>query len=73
MHCINKEEPFTVECNASDFAIAAVLNQKGKPVAFMSKSLTSSKCHYSIIEKKATTTIQAVQKGSHYLCRRKFT
>ena len=68
MHCIDKEEPFTVECNASDFAIVAVLNQKRKPVAFMSKTLTSSKCHYSIFEKEATAIIQAVQKGSHHLC-----
>ena len=36
--CIDEREPFTVECDASDFAIAATLNQNGRPVAFMSRT-----------------------------------
>jgi len=33
--CIDEREPFTVECDASHFAIASTLNQNGRPVAFV--------------------------------------
>jgi len=52
--CINDYEPFTVECDASDFAIAAILNQYGRPVAFMSRSLSRTECKYPTAEKDAT-------------------
>lgn len=32
--CIDEELLFTVETDASDFAIAATLNQEGRPVTF---------------------------------------
>ena len=73
LQCVDEEEPFTVECDASEYAITAALNQKRKPVAFMSKTLTPSECHYPIIEKEATAIIQTVRKWNHYLCRCKFT
>ena len=34
---INEDIPFVVECDASDVAISATLNQNGGPVAFLSK------------------------------------
>ena len=43
LHCINDEEPFTVERDAPDLAIGATLNQNSHPVAFMSHTLTKSK------------------------------
>ena len=67
LHCINDEEPFTVECDASDLAIGATLDENGHPVAFMSRTLTKSKRRYSAIEKEATAIIEAVQKWAHFL------
>ena len=52
LHCINDEEPFTVECDASDSAIGTTLNQNACPVAFMSRTLTKNKRRYSAIKKE---------------------
>ena len=40
--CIQEGVPFVLECDASEFALAATLNQGGQPVAFHSR--TFSKC-----------------------------
>ena len=37
--CIDESIPFQVECDASDHALAATLNQQGRPVAFFSRTL----------------------------------
>ena len=70
---IDESKPFTIECDASISAIAAILNQDGRPVAFMSRSLTPSECRYSSVEKEASSIIAAVRKWAHYLHGRHFT
>lgn len=42
-----------VECDAYDVAISGVLNQGGRPVAFMSRTLQGSEFHYTAVEKEA--------------------
>ena len=65
--------PFVVECDASDVAISATLNQGGRPVVFMSMTLQGSEIYYPGFEKEATAIIEAVRKWSHLLSRNTFT
>ena len=62
-----------VECDASDTTISATLNQGGRPVDFMSRTLQGSELHYPAVEKKATAIIQALRKWSDFFARREFT
>ena len=65
--------PFQVECDASDVAVSATLNQNGRLVAFMSRMLSCSEIFYPAIEKEATAVIEAVRKWRHLLAARHFT
>ena len=50
---IDESQPFLLETDASDYAIAATLNQGGRPVAFFSRTLHGSELRASAIEKEA--------------------
>lgn len=63
---------FTVETDASDFAIAATLSQGGRPVAFFSRSLSDSEKRHSAVEKEAYAIIESVRKWRHFLLGRYF-
>ena len=73
LRSVDESLPFTVECDASDVAVSATLNQGGRPVAFMSRTLQGSKRHYPAFEKEATAIIEAVRKWSLLLSRNTFT
>ena len=62
-----------LESDASDVALSATLNQGGRPVAFMSRTLQSSELHYPAVEKEAMAIIEAVRKWRHFLAGRHFT
>ena len=50
---IDESLPFELETDASDNALAGVLNQGGRPVAFFSKSLSGSELGHPPVEKEA--------------------
>ena len=69
---IDETIPFEVENDASDFAIAATLNQAGKPVAFFSRSLSETERRHSAVEKEAYAIVESIRAWKHYLQGRYF-
>ena len=60
-------QPFTVETDACEDGIGAVLTQHGQPIAFLSKALGSAQRATSIYEKEFLALILAVEKWRTYL------
>ena len=63
---------FTIECDASGFAIGAVLSQEGRPVAFFSGKLNEAKKKYSSYDLELYAMVQAMKKWRHYLLPKEF-
>ena len=64
--------PFEVETDVSEFAIAATLNQKGRPVTFFSHTLQGSEIRHASVEKEAQAIIETIHHWKHYLTGRHF-
>ena len=47
----------TVQCDASETGVGAALMQAGKPVAYASRSLTTTKQNYAQMEKELLVTV----------------
>ena len=69
-------EPFTIETDASDHAIGAMLAQyhypEGKarvlrPVAYASAKLSDAQCRYSATDREGLAVVWALDKFRHYL------
>ena len=69
---IDETIPFEVETDASKVALAATLNQNGKPVAFFSRTLQGSELKHASTEKEAQAIIEAVRHWRHFLAGRHF-
>lgn len=72
LQSIDLNETFVVETDASDFCIAATLNQKGRPVAFFSRTLNSNEIKHHSVEKEAAAIVESIQEWRYFLLGRKF-
>jgi hypothetical protein len=64
--------PFTVETDACDTGIGAVLVQQGHPVAYLSKALGQQNSKLSIYEKEFLAVMMAIERWRPYLQRGEF-
>jgi hypothetical protein len=63
---------FQVKCDASGFAIGAVLSQDDKPISYFSEKLNEAKVKYSMYDREFYAVIQALKKWRHYLVPKDF-
>jgi len=63
---------FALQTDASAVGLGAVLEQEGHPIAYASRSLTSSERNYSVIQRECLAIVFALKQFRHYLLGRPF-
>nr|GEX46721.1 reverse transcriptase domain-containing protein [Tanacetum cinerariifolium] len=67
----NWDQPFEIMCDASDFAVGAVLGQRIKkyfrPIHYASKTMTQAESNYTTTEKEMLAVVYAFEKFRSYL------
>lgn len=69
----NFSKPFSIEIDACESGIGAVLVQEDHPVAYYSKALSANNQKLSIYAKELLTIMMTIDKWSSYLSRGPFT
>nr|GEY40935.1 hypothetical protein [Tanacetum cinerariifolium] len=68
---LNWDQPFELMCNASDYAVGAVLGQRVekhfRPIHYASKTMTQAETNYMITKKEILTVVYAFKKFCSYL------
>jgi hypothetical protein len=68
LHCLpDFTKSFTIEADASDKGVGAVLTQDGKPIAYLSKALGPRSWEFSTYEKELVAFLMAINKWRLYL------
>ena len=60
------KETLTIECDAAKHGLGACLMQKGRPIAYASKSLTDAEVNYAVIEKECLALLFACKRFHQY-------
>ena len=60
-------EEVTIQCDASETGLGAVLMQKGQPIAFASRALTDTETRYAQIEKELLAIVWSTDKFNQYI------
>ncbi|GKF67547.1 reverse transcriptase domain-containing protein, partial [Tanacetum coccineum] len=67
----NWDQPFEIMCDASDYAIGAVLGQRiekhFRPIHYASKTMTKAETNYTTTEKEMLAVVYAFEKFRSYL------
>nr|GEV73979.1 reverse transcriptase domain-containing protein [Tanacetum cinerariifolium] len=70
-HCSELDQPFELMCDASDFAVGAVLGQRIekhlRPIHYVSKTMTQAESNYMTTEKEMFVVVYAFEKFRSYL------
>jgi len=69
----NPALPTTIQVDASSTGIGAVLTQKGKPIAFASKTLTATEQRYANIEREMLAVVFGCSRFHNYIFGKPFT
>nr|GEZ63422.1 reverse transcriptase domain-containing protein [Tanacetum cinerariifolium] len=67
----NWDQPFELMCDASDYAVGAVLRQRiekhFRPIHYASKTMNQAKANYTTTEKEMLAVVYAFEKFCSYL------
>nr|GEX72210.1 reverse transcriptase domain-containing protein [Tanacetum cinerariifolium] len=70
-YCSELDQPFELMCDASDFAVRAVIGQRiekhFRPIHYASKTMTQAELNYTTTEKEMLAVVYAFEKFYSYL------